>query len=788
LSIKAYTRSAFVLSFISLLLFVVIFSSGCSNSEASKAEHVSRGEAFLKDKKYQEASIEFRNVIQLDDKLAQGHWGLARAYEGMQRFSESFEELRRTVELDANNLDARIKLGNYDLLTRPPQTAEAERLVNEVLQKNPNHIEGIILQGNVLYLQGRQDEALARLNHAIELDPKRVESHLSLAKFFSSSKAMDKAEAAYLRAIELNSSSAIAHTEYGKFLVSLDRLDQAERELKLGAEADSTNRDSLFVLASFYLVNKKLDQAEHAYKALAELDKDKPEGRSILADFYSSIGRNREAVDIYREVAAKTPDYTRAVYRLGELMLQGGDVSGATTQVEQSLKKNPHDFNALLLRARIRIQSGQQKNLQGAIDDLKEVLKQEPASRQALYFMADANFRAGQIDQARQFAGDLQRAHEEYLPGKLIQIQIGLASGDSKSALQTANELIQRLSKATPDSETSPQMLAELRSRALSARASGYLATKDLKAARADFMAARDAAPGAPASYVNLAAVSLLEKKVDEAAGFYDQALALNRTDFDALNGLIENVYVPKGRLDQAHQRVDEALNVQQESAPLHFLKANIYAHQNNAQGAESELRRALAIDANYLPAYSSLGALFAKMKQPDRAIAEYQQVLQRNENAATYTLIGMLEESRSNFDEAARNYRKSLEIDSNSTIAANNLAWLFASHGKGNLDEAVALAQSAVQRFPNAPGFSDTLGWVYQKKGLYGAAAEQFQKALSHDSGNPTYRFHLGMAYAGKGDKTGAKREILEALKRADQLNPADAEEARKTLSTLNG
>ena len=40
-------------------------------------------------------------------------------------------------------------------------------------------------------------------------------------------------------------------------------------------------------------------------------------------------------------------------------------------------------------------------SLKAAIEDLQEVLKQEPNSRAGLFFMAEANFRSGQIDQAR---------------------------------------------------------------------------------------------------------------------------------------------------------------------------------------------------------------------------------------------------------------------------------------------------------------------------------------------------------------------------------------------------
>ena len=68
-----------------LLLAAVISLAGCSNPEKAKAEHVRKGEAYLKDSKFQEASLEFRNAIQIDDKLAAAHWGLARAYEGLER-------------------------------------------------------------------------------------------------------------------------------------------------------------------------------------------------------------------------------------------------------------------------------------------------------------------------------------------------------------------------------------------------------------------------------------------------------------------------------------------------------------------------------------------------------------------------------------------------------------------------------------------------------------------------------------------------------------------------------
>ena len=110
-------------------------------------------------------------------------------------------------------------------------------------------------------------------------------------------------------------------------------------------------------------------------------------------------------------------------------------------------------------------------------------------------------------------------------------------------------------------------------------------------------------------------------------------------------------------------------------------------------------------------------------------------------------------------------------------------------------MDEAVRLAQSAVQTNPEVPSFVDTLGWVYYKKGLYAAAAEQLKKAVSVDEAaarrsntmpTPTYHFHLGVALAAKGDKAGARREIESALRLGEKTGFPEADEARKTLATL--
>jgi Tfp pilus assembly protein PilF len=792
---RGYT---YQISLFCLLLAAVILLAGCANPEKAKAEHVAKGEAYLKDSKFQEASLEFRNAIQIDEKLASAHWGLARAFEGLERFPEMLDELRKTVSLDKENLDARIKLGNYYLAGsrgRSDIITESERLAKEVVEKDPNNIEGHILMGSVLFAQNQKDKAFAELNHAIELDPKRVESYLSMAKFYIVTKEPQKAEELYQRAISVNNNSALVHTEYGKFLTQSNRPAEAEAELRKAVEVGPTDRNARFVLASYYLVNRQFDKAEESYKALAALEPNKPESQAVLADFYSAINRMDDAVKIYQDILSKSPDYIQGRYRLAEILLTKGDSQNAKLQIEEALKKDKHDRQALLLRARMKSQRGSVDDLKSAIEDLKDVLKQEPNSRTGMYYMAQINFSLGLVDQARAFASDLEKTYPDYLPGKLMQIQLALSGQDYKGATSLATDLLTRLDKAAPDRENSPQLLAEIREKSYLTRGTAQLQLRNIAAARKDFESAKEIAPADPYVFNSLALTALAENKPQDAITAFESALNVDATNFDALNGLI-TLHARNREMDKAHARIDQALGAYPNVASLHYLKAQVYRLQDNSQSEEAELRRALELDPNYLPAYSSLATLYIKVKQEDRAIAEYQKIVAlRPENSMAYTLIGILEDQRKNHDVAADNYRKALEKDPNAVIAANNLAWLYAVTGKGNLDEAVRLAQSAVQKYPNMAGFVDTLGWVYYKKNLHSAAVEQLRKAVSLNeaearTGNvtpsATYHYHLGVALKEKGDKEEARRELETAIRLSEKVRFAELEEAKKALASL--
>jgi Flp pilus assembly protein TadD len=152
--------------------------------------------------------------------------------------------------------------------------------------------------------------------------------------------------------------------------------------------------------------------------------------------------------------------------------------------------------------------------------------------------------------------------------------------------------------------------------------------------------------------------------------------------------------------------------------------------------------------------------------------------------DAQANALVGSLEESRGNKDQAAIYYKKALQYQPDQPVAANNLAYLMIESGQ-NLDVALSLAQTARRALPDSPSTADTLGWAFYHKGSYFSARDLFEEALKTAPANVSLHYHLGMTYLKTGDNTNAATH----LKKAAALDPNGqvGKDAQKALSGLS-
>jgi TolB-like protein len=124
-------------------------------------------------------------------------------------------------------------------------------------------------------------------------------------------------------------------------------------------------------------------------------------------------------------------------------------------------------------------------------------------------------------------------------------------------------------------------------------------------------------------------------------------------------------------------------------------------------------LERAVALDANYAPAWEALG--------------------QRYYYDATYSTGG-----EAMFQKSSAAYERALALDPNRVFAASNLITNQVS--RGELAKAYAAAQDLVKRRPDSAEAHFALGYVLRYAGMQEEAAQQCDAAIRLDPGN----YHL--------------------------------------------
>src|SRR5690606_930619 len=88
--------------------------------------------------------------------------------------------------------------------------------------------------------------------------------------------------------------------------------------------------------------------------------------------------------------------------------------------------------------------------------------------------------------------------------------------------------------------------------------------------------------------------------------------------------------------------------------------------------------------------------------------------------------------------------YRRAIEADPDHALSLNNYAYSLAERNE-QLDEALEMAQRAVELEPENPSYLDTLGWIYFQLSDYEQAQEWIGKAIDSGSASAAVHEHMG-------------------------------------------
>src|SRR6267143_778052 len=104
-------------AWISFLVIGLLVAAGCSRSpEAKKARHLERGDKYAAQEQYQEAILEYRNVLRIEPANERAIKQLGLAHYQLGELGQAFRYLLRAEELAPDAPDVRAKLARIYFL------------------------------------------------------------------------------------------------------------------------------------------------------------------------------------------------------------------------------------------------------------------------------------------------------------------------------------------------------------------------------------------------------------------------------------------------------------------------------------------------------------------------------------------------------------------------------------------------------------------------------------------------------------------------------------------------
>jgi tetratricopeptide (TPR) repeat protein len=785
------------------LVSVAVIASlmaGCGGAEQRKAKYIEKGQSYLAERNYEKARVEFRNALQIEPNDVTARYQLGMVSEKLNNPREAVGHYQAAIDLDPNHMDSRAALARLFLMGGIPD--RAMELVAPGLAQQPQNAQLLTVRGGAkaqlgdvpgafedaeaavkvapddeyavallasLYRQNaRSDKAIEVVTTALERVPGSIDLRVVLADLLLAHKRMEEAEAQLRKVIELQPLDLSHRYRLARFHMLAKDLPAAEQALRDAIAAAPASVEPKATLAEWLAANGASDKAEAELKKFAADEKDGAAMQLTLAKFHESQRKPDAAEAVYREVIEDQgvkPDGLTARNSLATLLLKKQDVKGATALIEEVLRENPRDNDALVLRGNLSLARG---DAPAAIADLRAVLRDQPSAIPVLRALARAHLHNNEFT----LAEETLRSAAQSNPGdRAVRLELSQLLAQSGRPEQ-ARPVLEQLAKETPSDTITLESLFRVQ-----------VSLKDLEAARATAESLKQTRPDLPLGWYLEGTISEAEKKYDAAEASYTRSLEIQPNAGEPLTALVR-VDLARKQLPKALERLDKAIAAQPGNVIAHNLRGELLTSRGDANPAVAAFNEAIAKAPQWWMPYRGLALAHLSAKRNDEAIGALERGLEKTGAVALGTDLAALYERLNRPDDAIRVYETLVSREPNSVAALNNLAMLLVSYRNDPTSLERASQLTGKLNHVTEPSILNTRGWVKFKRGELQESLTLLQQAVEKSPESALMRYHLGMAQLKTGDRAAAQKNLEAAVSSGRQFH--GAKEAQAALEQI--
>ncbi|HUG37122.1 MAG TPA: tetratricopeptide repeat protein, partial [Candidatus Limnocylindrales bacterium] len=388
---------------VALLIALVALVAACGERPEVKRQNAfARGEEYFKERKYNEAIIEYQNALQIDKEFVPALHALGRVYARTFWFLDASRELGRAHRIAPDSIDIAVDYGRS--LVEVGDWEEADALAAAILAREPQNPHGFYIRAGALLGRAKAEEALTILDALQgsgalpEVEPARAEALFNLGR-------SEQAEQVLRNALAKDPGDARSLAGLGAIHLARKNYQEATR---LYDEAKELRPDDPRIRLGLAASKARLGKVE---EAIGELEQVPPRARtavlvSALGIFYMEANRPSDAVQLLAPVVTQLPRLTQARFLLGLAYLSSNQPDQAFAQFEELERQIPNEPVVQLRLAQTESQLGRPKDALARLEPVAKALAEKPEyhlERSRCFAML------GRLDEATKAAEAAQR-------------------------------------------------------------------------------------------------------------------------------------------------------------------------------------------------------------------------------------------------------------------------------------------------------------------------------------------------------------------------------------------
>jgi arylsulfatase A-like enzyme/predicted Zn-dependent protease len=286
--------------------------------------------------------------------------------------------------------------GNFD---------QAERLVEQIIQDDPDVIDAYFTLGNLYFKEGKFEEALESFFKALERKPDDAFTAINIANSYISMGDFNEAETFLQSIIDALPPDSQIHFILGNINYFQKEYEEALKNYKKCLELNPSSASAYNGIGGIYVIQGNLDEAENSLEKAADLN---PQLRNLhynLAQLYEERSDLQQAIKEYQEELENIPHNFRASFNLSRIYRILGQTEDELEYLKKTRIINPNFPLSYFYLARIYLNRGE--NYDEAISLAKRGIELKPEEKDlplGFFLLADLYNRIGDSVKSSEYA------------------------------------------------------------------------------------------------------------------------------------------------------------------------------------------------------------------------------------------------------------------------------------------------------------------------------------------------------------------------------------------------